>query len=87
MSDLTRYRIDKNIIGEGEEVDYCLLRLFEYKVLVPDTTLQDIADAVEGYAFQQGGMSGAIYACDRDEAEYVMIPIEKWDALLEGTDK
>ena len=88
MSDLTRYRRlpGYSTVGTDETLPP---GSYSSAVadFVPDSTLQAIADAVEGYAFQHGGLSGAIYACEKAEAHYVLIPVEKWDDALEGTDK
>lgn len=39
------WQINREVVGDGKEIDYCLLRLFEYRVLVPDTRLDAIANA------------------------------------------
>jgi len=45
--------------------------------------LQAIADAVVGYAFIQGGLSGAMYRCEKDEAAFALVPVALLDALTE----
>ena len=78
MSDLTTYRQMTEAEDEAHRYPAC--------PHIEDHRLQDIADGVAGYAFVQGGLSGAMYQCDKDEAEYALIPIDLLDAL-EGTDK
>jgi len=86
MSDPKTYRIDyTRDASDGAWVGAHTESLVNLGVLVPDDTLQAIADGVAGYAFVQGGLSGAMYQCDKDEAEYALIPVALLDAL-EGTD-
>jgi hypothetical protein len=83
MSDLTTYRLPYNGLPEKQaDID----RVKELIIDVGgslDTRLQAIADGVAGYAFVQGGLSGAMYLCDKDEAEYALIPVDLLDALTQ----
>jgi len=47
-------------------------------------TLRAIADAVVGYAFIQGGLSGAMYRCEKDEAAFALVPVALLDAIADA---
>ena len=75
MSDLTRYRETDVVLTLGIEIQYW--QQLSKLMLVPDTTLQDIADA---WNDASNTMSGELYAS-------LAYEYPKLVALLEGTDK